>query len=180
MAPFRCLTAAALVAAVAAPAAAVAAQPPATGPRPAARSTVATARAQTPIALAAGVAGRYWGAVPCDGQIKILAQQTVPAGLEADTDAWVTFDSSLGVNDLAAPASSYTRCTIGLARSRWPTSAVMVQDWDMLCMTMTHEFGHLLGHPHDTTPGSVMAPVFTDYSSEPSLCKTTRPRASRR
>ena len=62
-------------------------------------------------------------------------------------DAWVTFDSSLGANNLAAPAGSYSNCVIALARWCWPTSASMSEDWDMLCTTMIHEMGHLLGHP---------------------------------
>jgi hypothetical protein len=139
----------------------------------------AVTRATSPIALATSIAERYWGAVPCHGQIKILVQQPAPAVIE-DSDAWVMFSSSLGANDLAAPASSYTNCTVALGRFRWPTTASMVQDWDMLCMTMTHEFGHLLGHVHTTTPGSVMNPVFTNYTSEPQLCRTDRPAGSGR
>ncbi len=48
----------------------------------------------------------------------------------------------------------------------------------MLCMTMTHELGHLLGQAHGATPDSVMAPTFGHYSGEPELCRTTRPRAA--
>ena len=131
--------------------------------------------AQSPIALATSIAGRYWGAVPCQGHISVIIKQPVPPQLELDSDAWVTFNSSLGANNLAAPASSYTNCSIGLGNRRWPTISSMYQDWDMLCMTMTHEFGHLLGYPHNTTPGNVMNPVFTNYSSEPQLCQTDRP-----
>lgn len=126
--------------------------------------------------LARTIGERYWGAVPCQGQITVLARRALSPGLDAKADAWVTFDTPLGANNLAAPASSYTHCTIALARSRWPTTGSMRADWDMLCMTMTHELGHLLGRQHDLTPGSVMAPIFTDYSGEPAACRAARPR----
>jgi hypothetical protein len=141
-------------------------------------TATAKTRVTSPVALAYSIAGRYWGAKPCHGQVRILVRRSAPTVLAVpgqDADAWVTFGSSLGANNLAAPASSYTNCAIALGNYRWPTPASMVQDWDMLCMTMTHEYGHLLGHPHNTIPGNVMNPVFTNYTSEPQLCRTDRP-----
>ena len=141
---------------------------------PAAKSQV-WAKGTTPLLAAATVARRYWGALPCNGRIEVLARRALPAGLGSASDAWVTFDSSLGANNLAAPPSSYSNCTIAFARWRWPTSTSMREDWDLFCTTMTHELGHLLGHSHDTTRGSVMAPAFTDHSSVPRICRATRP-----
>jgi hypothetical protein len=141
-------------------------------------AAAAASQPSSPVALASSIASRYWGATPCRGQIKVLVGQPVPAVLEHDSDAWVTFRSSLGVNNLAAPAASYTGCTIALGRTRWPTTETIRQDWDMLCMTITHEYGHLLGRSHNTAPGNVMNPVFTSYGDEPQLCRSNRPRGS--
>jgi len=164
----RTLVMALLLVAIAVPATADAAA----GGRAAARSAAAKA---TVLVTAADVARRHWGATPCQGRIKVLAQRQVAAGLSPDSDAWATFDSPLGANNLGAPADSYTNCTISFARWRWPTPASMLADWDMLCTTMTHELGHLLGRAHESTPRSVMAPLFTDLSNVPPRCRAARP-----
>jgi hypothetical protein len=132
-----------------------------------------------PAALATTVAERYWGAVPCGGQIAVLTERPLVGGLDPTTDGWVTFNSSLGENNLQAPPSTYTQCTISLARWQWPTRTAMTDDWNMFCLTVIHEVGHLLGHPHSTIPGSVMAPVFTDESSVPRICRETGPSSAR-
>jgi hypothetical protein len=145
------------------------------------RAKVQRVKPANPLTTAAAVGHRYWGAMPCGGQVTVLARRPLAPGLDPTTDAWVTFDTPLGANNLDAPASTYTNCTIAFALWRWPRAASMRADWDMLCTTMTHELGHLLGHHHDATPGSVMAPMFTDYSSVPRICKANRPaRLARR
>jgi hypothetical protein len=130
--------------------------------------------AREPVSLATTLAERYWGAVPCGGQVAVRANQPLAAGMEGDTDGWVTFESSLGPNDLQAPASTYTGCTISLAHWQWATPRDIAEDWNMFCLTVVHEMGHLLGHPHSLAPGSVMAPVFTDESSVPAICRAAR------
>lgn len=129
-----------------------------------------------PVTLAEAVAERYWRAVPCGGQVTVLADMPLVPGLDPTTDGWATFNSSLGPNDLQAPASTYTQCTISLAHWHWPTWAAIDSDWNMFCLTVIHEMGHLLGYPHSSAPGSVMAPVFTDESNVPEICRAVKAR----
>jgi hypothetical protein len=138
------------------------------------RAAVDGLAARNPPALAATLAERYWKAVPCGGQVTILAEQPPPVGSDSTTDGWVTFESPLGANDLHAPASTYTACTISLARWQWPTRARQAADWNMLCLTVVHEMGHLLGHPHSLAPASVMAPEFTNEEDVPAICREDR------
>jgi hypothetical protein len=138
------------------------------------RAAVDRLAAHDPAVLATTLAERYWGATPCGGQIAVLAAQPLAAGTDSTTDAWVTFESSLGANDLQAPPSTYTACTISLAHWQWPTRARQAADWNMLCLTVVHEMGHLLGHPHSLAPGSVMAPEFTNEEDVPAICRENR------
>ena len=126
-----------------------------------------------PLSTAAAIAEGYWGAIPCGGQIALLANRPLAAGLDPSTDGWVTFSSSLGSDNLDAPAASYTSCTISLAHSRWASWTAMEQDWGMFCLTVVHELGHLLGHKHSLARGSVMAPVFTSDANVPAVCSQT-------
>jgi hypothetical protein len=125
---------------------------------------------RNPVATAAAIAERFWGAIPCGGQIKTVAVSPLAPGLQAGTDAWVTFNSSLGADNLDAPASTYSACTITLAHWQWANWTAMEGDWGMFCLTVTHEMGHLLGHKHTLRVGSVMNPVFTDDSDVPAIC----------
>lgn len=133
-------------------------------------AAVAPVGSRNPVTTAAAIAERFWGATPCGGQIKIVADSPLAPGLQAGTDAWVTFNSSLGSDNLDAPASTYSACTITLAHWQWANRTAMEGDWGMFCLTVTHEMGHLLGHKHTLRTGSVMNPVFTDDSDVPAIC----------
>ena len=133
-------------------------------------AAVTPVAARNPVTTAAAIAERFWGAIPCDGEIKIVAASPLAPGLAPGTDAWVTFGSSLGADNLDAPASTYTACTITLAHWQWANWSAMEGDWGMFCLTVTHEMGHLLGHKHTLRTGSVMNPVFTDDSDVPAIC----------
>lgn len=142
---------------------------------PAAAHAEPKAKAHSPAGAAFAVGKAYWGTAPCGGQVKVQLRQRTANGVDAASDAWVTFDTPQGANVLAAPASTYTRCVISFGRTRWPDAGSLREDWDLFCATMVHEMGHLLGREHDLLPASVMVPVFTDVSGVPAGCRASRP-----
>jgi hypothetical protein len=137
------------------------------------RREVAPVNSRDPVRTAAAIAERYWGATPCGGRIRVVADSPLVPGLDPTTDGWVTFNSSLGPENLSAPPATYTSCIITLAHWRWASWTDMESDWGMFCLTVVHEMGHLLGHQHSLAPGSVMAPVFTSDANVPKLCNAT-------
>ena len=133
----------------------------------------AAVNSRDPVSTAATIAERFWGATPCAGQIKIISDSPLVPGLESGTDAWVTFNSALGADNLDAPPSTYTDCSISLAHWQWANWNQMESDWGMFCLTVVHEMGHLLGHKHTLRSGSVMNPVFTSDADVPAACHAT-------
>src|SRR5690349_268255 len=85
--------------------------------------------APDPVVLATSVAERYWRAVPCGAQVAVVAYSPLLPGQDPETEAWASFESSLGPNDLEAPASTYSHCSISLASWRWSTRAAIERDW---------------------------------------------------
>ncbi len=142
-------------------------------PATAAGATRAPVGSRNPVTTAAAIAGRYYRAVPCHGQVKIVANSQLAPGLDPSAEGWVTFGSSRGADNLGAPPATYTNCTIFLAHWQWASWTEMENDWGMFCLTVIHETGHLLGYKHSLTPGSVMAPVFTSDADVPAACNTT-------
>ena len=138
-------------------------------------ATAQAARTPAPVKAATSAAARYWGTTPCNGRVRVITRSRLAAGMAPTTDAWATFASPLGANNLAAPPAGYRNCAISLSRWRWPSAAAMTRDWELLCATVIHETGHLLGRHHDSRRGSVMAPVFDEASRLPSICRSMRP-----
>jgi hypothetical protein len=97
---------------------------------------------------ALGIAVAYWGGtMPCGGEVQ-FAWTT----LEPLTNARATWHNP--THPWNNPAENF-ECRVDF-------NASTAYDFPQLCTVMTHELGHLHGHPHAATPGQLMSPIYSD------------------
>jgi hypothetical protein len=102
------------------------------------------------LANALARATRYWHATPCGGRFRVLPDRSVKEGL---VYGWATFDVAPGSpSSLSAPPVAYTNCVIHLNGSWFGTRRQDTEEWWSFCITIVHEYGHLLGHGHTLPP----------------------------
>jgi hypothetical protein len=134
--------------------------------------TPAYAIVSDPLKLAESTADTYWGQPPCGGSVQVQWQQNVPSSAisGSEVEAWVSFDTSIGMDNFAAPASQFTDCVLNINSNLWTSSASVIEGYPWFCQMIIHEFGHLTDHQHVTDPANVMYPVFTEWNM-PAACK---------
>jgi hypothetical protein len=95
---------------------------------------------------ARAVALAHWGANPCNGEYT-LSWTPLDFGTNATaswrnpTDAWANAGANFDCRIELSPQADF--------------------DYPKLCTVLTHELGHLLGHPHDPAPDQLMSAYYT-------------------
>lgn len=102
------------------------------------------------LANALARAARYWQATPCGGRFSVQPDRALT---ESIVYGWATFDVPPGSpSDLSPPPASYTNCVIHLNGMWFGTRRQDTEEWWSFCITIVHEYGHLLGHGHTLPP----------------------------
>jgi len=135
---------------------------------------------ENPIAVAEHIAAGYWGTTPCGGAITITHAPETPEleagwlalyGHASHAESWSSWVSPDGANSKAAPASTFTNCTITFNSTRWPSEAVEDTWFVELCSDMVHEYGNLLGLP-ELRSGAPSVMGMGTNAVDPPRCET--------
>ena len=117
------------------------------------------------IAQAEQVARAYWGADPCHGSVTVRWVRQAP-----DINALSTWASPTA--DPYGDPQANSDCAIDL-------NPVAAFDWPKFCTVVVHEFGHLLGHDHDSRRGQLMSEIYTTPVASCAAPTARRAAASR-
>jgi hypothetical protein len=126
-----------------------------------------------PVHLALALAERYWRERPCQGAVTVTASEQLPAAVTGPNIsrqlqqgavlllAWTSFETPAGPNAIELSPSTYTDCKITLNAELWRNWRIDDGEFHWLCDLMTHEVGHLFGHPDEgqTDRRSIEYPV---------------------
>jgi len=127
-----------------------------------ARAHVSTRRAFTnPVALALKLAERYWHGAPVCGTPAIA---TSPAQLP--TAAYESTTSPEPTDSVVEMWTEVEPCRITINAALWRSWLEDDESFQWFCDAMTHEVGHLFGHPDggQTNPSSITYPFLSETS----------------
>jgi hypothetical protein len=114
-----------------------------------------------PVALALKLAERYWHGTPACGTPTILTStRQLPSS---------AYESTTGPEPKSSVVEMWTetqKCTITINASLWPGWHQDDEFFQWFCDAMTHEVGHLFGHPDggQTDPASITYPFLSSAS----------------
>jgi hypothetical protein len=114
-----------------------------------------------PVALALKLAERYWHGTPACGTPTILTStRQLPSS---------AYENTTGPEPKSSVVEMWTetqRCTITINASLWPGWRQDDEFFQWFCDAMTHEVGHLFGHPDggQTDPASITYPFLSSAS----------------
>jgi hypothetical protein len=114
-----------------------------------------------PVALALALAERYWHGAPACGTPTIRTSSA-----QLPSSAYESTTSPEPASSVVEMWTEVQRCTITINTSLWPGWHQDDEFFQWFCDSMTHEVGHLFGHPDSgqTNPASITYPFLSSAS----------------
>jgi hypothetical protein len=114
-----------------------------------------------PVALALTLAERYWHGTPACGTPAIRTSSA-----QLPSSAYESTTSPEPKSSVVEMWTETQKCTITINTSLWPSWHQDDEFFQWFCDAMTHEVGHLFGHPDSgqTNPASITYPFLDGVS----------------